>query len=99
MNKRTNQLADQAWAYARERQNSPDEDTEDSYYRNFQEKFAELIVQECCSKLVEMGEGWHEFAKNPPPSQAHNASGALFAAFRFKEDAVSEIKEYFGVEE
>ena len=63
------------------------------------EKFAELIVRECCSKLVEMGEGWHEFAKNPPDGQAHNASGALFAAYRLKEDAVDEIKEHFGVEE
>lgn len=63
------------------------------------EKFAELIVKECCSKLVEMGEGWHEFAKNPPDGQAHNASGALFTAFRLKEDAVDEIKEHFGVEE
>ena len=63
------------------------------------EKFAELIVRECCSKLEEMGEGWHEFAKNPPQGQAHNASGALFAAYRLKEDAVDEIKEHFGVEE
>jgi hypothetical protein len=63
------------------------------------EKFAELIVQECCSKLEEMGEGWHEFAKNPPDGQAHNASGALFAAYRLKEDAVDEIKQHFGVEE
>lgn len=47
MNERTKQLADQAWEYARERQDFPDEDNEDSYYRNFQEKFAELIVQEC----------------------------------------------------
>jgi hypothetical protein len=63
------------------------------------EKFAELIVRECCSKLVEMGESWHEFARNPPEGQAHNASGALFAAYRLKEDAVDEIKEHFGVEE
>ena len=61
------------------------------------EKFAELIVRECCSKLVEMGEGWHEFARNPPDGQAHNASGALFAAYRLKEDAVDEIKQHFGV--
>ena len=63
------------------------------------EKFAELIVKECCSKLEEMGESWHEFAKNPPRGQAHNASGALFAAYRLKEDAVDEILEHFGVEE
>jgi hypothetical protein len=63
------------------------------------EKFAELIIQECCSKLVEIGESWHEFANNPPQGQAHNASGALFAAYRLKEDAVDEIKEHFGVKE
>ena len=63
------------------------------------EKFAELIVKECCSKLKEMGEGWHEFARNPPDGQAHNASGALFAAYRLKEDAVDEIRDHFGVEE
>ena len=63
------------------------------------EMFAELIIRECCSKLEEMGESWHEFAKNPPDGQAHNASGALFAAYRLKEDAVDEIKEHFGVEQ
>ena len=63
------------------------------------EKFAELIVKECCSKLKEMGEGWHEFAMNPPDGQAYNASGALFAAYRLKEDAVDEIRDHFGVEE
>ena len=61
-------------------------------------EFAELIVRECCSKLEEMGEGWQEFAKNPPQGQAHTASEALFAAYRLKEDAVDEIKEHFGVE-
>jgi len=70
------------------------------YYDDFSyQKFAELIVKECCSKLVEMGESWHEFARNPPRGQAHNASGALFAAYRLKEDAVDEIREHFGVEE
>lgn len=61
--------------------------------------FAELIVRECCSKLEEMGDSWHEIARNPPDGQAHNASGALFAAYRLKEDAVDEIKQHFGVEE
>ena len=65
----------------------------------FSEKFAELIVRECCSKLEEMGESWHEFARNPPHGQAHNAGGALFAAYRLKEDAVDEIRDHFGVEE
>ena len=68
-------------------------------YDTTMNKFAELIVRECCSKLVEMGEGWHEFSRNPPECQAHNASGALFAAYRLKEDAVDEIKQHFGVEE
>ena len=63
------------------------------------EKFVELIVRECCSKLIDMGEGWHEFARNPPEGQTHNASMALFAAYRLKEDAVDEIREHFGVEE
>lgn len=61
-------------------------------------KFAELLILECCFKLKEMGESWHEFAKSPPQGQKHNASGALFAAYRLKEDAVDEIKEHFGVE-
>ena len=66
---------------------------------NFIEAFAELIVRECCSKLVEMGESWREFAMNPPDGQARNASAALFAAYRLKEDAVDEIQQHFGVEE
>jgi hypothetical protein len=70
-----------------------------SHPEEFEQRFAELIVKECCSKLVEMGESWHEFARNPPDGQAHNASAALFAAYRLKEDAVDEIKEHFGVEE
>lgn len=61
------------------------------------EKFAQLIVNECCERLVKQGEGWEEFAKNPPPGQEHNASGALFAAYRLKEDAVWDLKEHFGV--
>jgi len=61
------------------------------------EKFAELIVRECCSKLAEMGESWHEFSRNPPRDQVHTASSALFAAYRLKEDAVWELKEHFGI--
>jgi len=73
------------------------DDTIDAEMVFNKEKFAELIVKECCSKLVEMGEGWLEFANNPPRGQEHNASGALFAAYRLKEDAVNEIQEHFGV--
>ena len=91
MNERIRELAERAgaWDYY---------DIDDSFDCKMLNKFAELIVRECCSKLVEMGESWHEFAKNPPDGQAHNASGALFAAYRLKEDAVNEIKEHFGVE-
>ena len=71
----------------------------EQWYLDSLEKFAELIVKECCSKLVEMGEGWHEFARNPPDGQSHNAAAALFASYRLKEDAVDEIREHFGVEE
>ena len=93
MNERIRELAKQVDACYIPRYDMWQMDTETM------EKFAELIVRECCSKLKEMGESWHEFAKNPPDGQAHNASGALFAAYRLKEDAVDEIKEHFGVEE
>jgi len=94
MNERIKQLERQATETVKCGLNSTS--TAESFNRK---KFAELIVRECCSKLVEMGEGWHEFARNPPQGQAHNASGALFAAYRLKEDAVDEIKEHFGVDE
>ena len=88
------ELADQAKTSIPHGIHSPDK-----WIEEYNKKFAELIVRECCSKLEEMGESWHEFAKNPPQGQAHNASGALFAAYRLKEDAVDEIKQHFGVEE
>ena len=94
MNERIRELAEQA-----SHQSPAGYPVTIPYSKDFAEKFAELIVKECCSKLKEMGEGWHEFARNPPDGQAHNASGALFAAYRLKEDAVDEIKEHFGVEE
>jgi hypothetical protein len=61
-------------------------------------KFAELIVRECCELLKDSGESWEQFSRNPPQGQAHNASGALFAAYRLKEDAVDMLEEHFGVE-
>jgi hypothetical protein len=91
MNERIKELAAQATIQSKEGFYT--------YQQIDEQKFAELIVKECCSKLKEMGESWHEFAKNPPEGQAHNVSGALFAAYRLKEDAVDEIKEHFGVEE
>ena len=93
MNERIRELAEQAGSTHKQNLGVY------QFYTDELEKFAKLIVKECCSKLVEMGEGWHEFANNPPQGQAHNASGALFAAYRLKEDAVDEIKEHFGVEE
>ena len=95
MNERIKQLVKQAADYA----NTYSDAGADVWFEIYNKTFAELIVRECCSKLKEMGEGWHEFAMNPPDGQAHNASGALFAAYRLKEDAVDEIKEHFGVEE
>jgi len=62
-------------------------------------RLAELIVQDCCNLLKDSGESWEQFSRNPPHGQSHNASGALFAAYRLKEDAVYEIKEHFGVEQ
>ena len=101
MNQRIRELAEQAISdvdYIRD-DDFTNEELSTMYIPDcFAEKFAELIVEECCSKLKEMGESWHEFANNPPQGQAHNASGALFAAYRLKEDAVDEIKEHFGVD-
>ena len=100
MNERIKELAEQAWTMVSDEERARNQLYEADTQRERRDQvFAELIVKECCSKLVEMGESWHEFAKNPPDGQAHNASGALFAAYRLKEDAVDEIKEHFGVEE
>ncbi len=63
------------------------------------QKFAKMLIEECCQVLIQQGKGWEEFSRNPPRGQENNASAALFAAFRLKEDAVSEIKQHFGVEE
>ena len=63
------------------------------------EQFAELIVRECMEQLVKEGDAWEQFSRNPPEGQETNASAALFAAYRLKEDAVARLKEHFGVEE
>jgi hypothetical protein len=102
MNERIRKLAEQAWDSTRDEIGSFVDDGGEvnwDFLHTYDKKFAELIVAECCSKLEEMGESWHEFARNPPDGQAHNSSGALFAAYRLKEDAVDEIREHFGVEE
>jgi hypothetical protein len=56
------------------------------------EKFAELIVAECMEQLVKEGDAWEQFSRNPPEGQETNASAALFAAYRLKEDAVARLK-------
>ena len=61
-------------------------------------KFAELIVRECIEQLIKEGDAWEQFSRNPPPGQEINASAALFAAYRLKEDAVNRLEEHFGVE-
>jgi hypothetical protein len=63
------------------------------------EKFAELIIQECMEQLVKEGDAWEQFSRNPPEGQETNASAALFAAYRLKEDAVARLEKHFGVEE
>jgi hypothetical protein len=45
------------------------------------------------------GDAWEQFSRNPPKGQENNASAALFAAYRLKEDAVARLEEHFGVEE
>lgn len=60
-------------------------------------KFAELLIQECCDQLVKEGNDWEQFSRNPPDGQAHHATGALFAAYRLKEDAVDMLREHFGI--
>lgn len=63
------------------------------------EKFARLIVEECCNLLDKEGNDWLEFAKNPPQSQKGNVTSALFAAARLKVDAVGTLKEHFGIDQ
>ena len=90
MNKRIGQLAEQAGLLG------PTSRVGNSHEAT--EKFAELIVQECIEQLVKEGDAWEQFSRNPPEGQKTNASAALFAAHRLKEDAVSRLEEHFGVE-
>ena len=70
----------------------------DDYAKQAIEKFAELIVRECIEQLVEEANAWEAFSRKPQQGQETNASAALFAAYRLKEDAVSRLEEHFGVE-
>ena len=95
MNERIKELSKQAWAWA-EKQDYTDPTQEFSDI--LEEKFAELIIRECIEQLVQEGNDWEEFSRNPPRGQETNASAALFAAYRLKEDAVGRLEEHFGVE-
>lgn len=64
----------------------------------FIQRFAELMIGQCCEVLIKEGNSWHEFSKNPPEGQETYSAAALFAAYRLKEDAVSALEEHFGVE-
>ena len=94
MNKRIQELLDQTYTVSNHRQypavrwNGQDA---------FMATFAELIVQECIEQLRQEGDEWEQFSRNPPKGQEANASPALFAAYRLKEDAVSRLEEHFGV--
>jgi len=95
MNERIRELASQAKLMAEE-----DINRQISYnaeLKAFAEKFAELIVRECCDQLVKEGNDWEQFSRNPPDGQETNASAALFAAYRLKEDAVDMLEEHFGI--
>ena len=91
MNERIRELAEKAWD---DTAVSPDF----GHPVSFAEKFAELIIRECIEQLVQEGNDWEEFSRNPPRGQETNASAALFAAYRLKEDAVYRLEEHFGVE-
>jgi hypothetical protein len=60
------------------------------------EKFAHLIIAECCDLLDKEGNEWLAFSENPPAGQENHANAALFTAFRLKEDAVDTLKNHFG---
>lgn len=92
------QLSKQAQQYADENRPGSFVKYDPEWFAFYNKKFAELIVKECCELLKDSGESWEQFSRNPPQGQAHNASGALFAAYRLKEDAVDMLEEHFGIE-
>lgn len=58
---------------------------------------ADLMVQKCIDLLIKEANDWEQFSRNPPPGQENNASAAMFAACRLKEDAVWALREYFEI--
>jgi hypothetical protein len=63
-----------------------------------EQKFAELIVEECCNQLIKQGNSWLEFSHNPPEGQESLSESARFTAYRLKEDAVILLYEHFDIE-
>jgi hypothetical protein len=94
MNERIRELLPNPFAVDYQYQEEP----LDLYTEKEMIKFAELIVRECIEQLVKEGNAWEQFSRNPPQGQETNASAALFAAYRLKEDAVSRLEEHFGVD-
>jgi hypothetical protein len=100
MNERIIELAQKAWTMVSDEERASGEVYETDRQRQRRDQvFAELIVGECIEQLVKEGDAWEQFSRNPPQGQETNASAALFAAYRLKEDAVSRLEEHFGVEE
>jgi hypothetical protein len=97
VNRRIAELAEQADEYADNKIQMPGEYHPD-WHDIRDEKFAKLIVRECCEQLVKEGEAWEQFSRNPLEGQETNTGAALFAAYRLKEDAVSRLEKHFGVE-
>ena len=86
MNERIQQLAEQAREYATTRH--PVSNIILSVNSDlFEQKFAELIVQECAEQIIAKGTDWVDFA----PSQ----TGVRPEYW----DMAQQIKEHFGVEE
>ena len=102
MNEKIKELAKQARAEVRAEWYRENEIQYPNGHYVFQmtvdQKFAELIIRECCQLLIKEGDAWEEFSHNPPQGQENNATAALFAAFRLKEDAVARLEEHFGVD-
>jgi hypothetical protein len=92
-------ISEQARQYANENHPGSFVKYDPEWFALYNKKFAELIVRECIEQLVMEGDAWEQFSRNPPEGQENNASAALFAAYRLKEDAVGRLEEHFGVEE
>jgi hypothetical protein len=87
MNERIQQLAEQARQYAEEKQNNPFR----IYTLDcFNEKFAQLIVQECIEKIT---------TYDLVPGHSAKWEDIYDIHTRLLQDLGEELKEHFGVEE